>query len=171
MAKAYMRTRSEEANDGLTADSAITKLAVQKWEALKALSNKCVEAGDKYRLGNKHLKDPDRLYTLEEAKQVLVLPKGKAKNQAQTIKKMHGGKKSGLFCDKCAKAGLTGLNIRHDPKDCDPVRRRAKVNKERRFREQRAKPKNPYKDRAVQKRPRENLTQKVKLEYGRLSYK
>ena len=38
MAKAYMRTRSEEVDDGLTADSVITKLAVQKWEALKALS-------------------------------------------------------------------------------------------------------------------------------------
>ena len=96
MTKVNMCTRSEEVNDGLTADSAITKLAVQKWDTLKALSNKCVETGNKFRLGTKHLKDPDRPYTLEETKQVLVLPKGKVKTQAQTAKKMHGDKKDEL---------------------------------------------------------------------------
>ena len=100
MAKAYMRSRSEEADDGLTADSAITKLAVQKWEALKALSNKCVEAGDKIPAWQQTSQGSGSSMHFGGGQTSSSASQRQGENQAQTVKKMHGDKKSGLFCDK-----------------------------------------------------------------------
>ena len=162
MAEAYMRGLSDGEGEDVNADFAATKLAEQKWEVLKELSDKCVEAGDKYRLGNRHLKDPDRMYTLEEARQLLAPSKDKAGNKV--AKRANGNRKKDLICNRCANAGLTGRHIKHDPDQCNPSQRRAKLRKMGLLGDSRSKSEADPRKKTGRKRAREYFSQGDKPE-------
>jgi len=139
--------------NNMRAEIANEEIEGLSWENLRDLSEDCIATHGKYKPRKRM--DQERMYTLEEAKELFAVPAKPAKlKRSTTMGKTATNKSQTAKCDICAGMGLKGRQIAHRTQDCDPRIRKRNVEKMKRKAANAQKPKAASRNQSAKKRQR-----------------